>query len=75
MTLKKTSLFGKQELVNCVRDAVKRGITYVYGTNLYLHGTGVTRSFAAFGGSCTPDRTLNALPMQQTLLSIGGWNI
>ncbi len=22
---------------------------------MYLHGTGVTRSFAAFGGSCAPD--------------------
>ena len=26
-----------------------------YVTNLYLHGTEVTRSFAAFGGSCAPE--------------------
>ena len=29
--------------------------TRKYVTNLYLHGTEVTRSFAAFGGSCAPD--------------------
>ena len=28
--------------------------TRKYVTNLYLHGTEVTRSFAAFGGSCAP---------------------
>ncbi len=48
------TIFGKRELVNCVRDAVKRGITVYVSlrNNLYLHGTRVTRSF---GGSCAPD--------------------
>ncbi len=50
-----TPIFGKLELVNCVRDAVKWG---VYGTNLYLNGTGVTRSFS---GSCAPV-CINPLP-------------
>ncbi len=27
-----TSIFGKRELVNYVHDAVKLGISYVYGT-------------------------------------------
>ena len=34
--------------------------TRKYVTNLYLHGTEVTRSFAAFGGSCAPDVIIGA---------------
>ncbi len=43
-----TSIFGKRELIQALRDAIQLHITWNYVTNLYLHGTGVTCSF---GGS------------------------
>ena len=42
--------------------------TRKYVTNLYLHGTEVTRSFAAFGGSCAPDSTQTISPAKRVAL-------
>ena len=63
---------GRPEGLHANKTAPRKHMTYPiyfqmrkYVTNLYLHGTEVTRSFAAFGGSCAPATCYNKSSLEK----------